>query len=67
MTKDYVLSIYEVPSQIPLSGDALLKVGQFADGSAWENVSLDGSVYAEKLETAGTVSLSAGAISAGKT
>lgn len=66
MTKDYVLSIYEVPSQIPLSGDALLKVGQFADGSAWENVSLDGSVYAEKLETAGTVSLSAGAISARK-
>lgn len=66
VTKDYVLSIYEVPSQIPLSGDALLKVGQFADGSAWENVNLDGSVYAENLETEGTVALSSGAISARK-
>ncbi|NLT70254.1 MAG: hypothetical protein GXX91_06115, partial [Verrucomicrobiaceae bacterium] len=66
VTKDYVLSIYEVPSQIPLSGDALLKVGQFADGTAWENVSLDGSVYAESLETDGTVTLTSGAISARK-
>ena len=66
VTKDYVISIYEVPSQIPLSGDALLKIGQFADGTAWENVSLDGSVYAESLETEGTVSLTSGAISARK-
>lgn len=66
VTKDYVLSIYEVPSQIPLSGDALLKIGQFADGTAWENVSVDGSVYAENLETQGTVSLTSGAISARK-
>ena len=66
VTKDYVLSIYEVPSQIPLSGDALLKMGQFADGTAWENVSLDGSVYAESLETDGPVALTSGAISARK-
>jgi len=66
VTKDYVLSIYEVPSQIPLSGDALLKIGQFADGTAWENVSLDGSVYAENLQTEGTVALTSGAISARK-
>lgn len=64
VTKDYVLSIYEVPSQIPLSGDALLKIGHFADGTAWENVSVDGSVYAENLETEGNVSLTSGAISA---
>ncbi len=66
VTKDYVLSIYEVPSQIPLSGDALLKIGQFADGTNWQNVSLDGSVYAENLETEGTIALSSGAISARK-
>lgn len=66
VTKDYVLSIYEVPSQIPLSASALMKVGQFADGTAWENVSLDGSIYAEKLQTEGTVALTSGAISARK-
>lgn len=64
VTKDYVLSIYEVPSQIPLSGDSLMKVGQFQDGTAWENVSLDGSIYAENLQTEGAVALTKGAISA---
>jgi len=64
VTKDYVLSIYEVPSQIPLSADALMKVGQFEDGTAWENVNLNGSIYAKDLETSGTVALTEGAISA---
>lgn len=66
VTKDYVLSIYEVPSQIPLSAAALMKVGKFADGTNWENVSLDGSIFADNLTTEGTVALSAGAISARK-
>lgn len=67
VTKDYVLSIYEVPSQIPLSAAALMKVGKFADGTDWENVSIDGSIYANNLTTEGAVALSAGAISARKT
>jgi len=62
--KDYVLSIYEVPSQVPLSASTLLKVGKFADGTAWQNVSLDGSLVADRLETDGTVSVSNGGISA---
>lgn len=66
VTKDYVLSIYEVPSQIPLSAAALMKVGKFADGTDWENVSLDGSIYADNLQTEGSVALTAGAISARK-
>lgn len=65
--KDYVLSIYEIPSQIPLSASTLLKVGQFADGTDWQNVSLDGSLVAERLETQGTVAVSGGAIAARKT
>jgi hypothetical protein len=64
VTKTYVLSLYEVPSQVPLSATSLMKVGQFADGSDWENVTLDGSIYADEIETQGTVSLSKGAISA---
>lgn len=64
--KDYVLSIYEVPSQLPLSASSLMKVGQFEDGTNWEHVSLDGGIFANNLETNGTVNLTKGAISARK-
>ena len=62
--KDYVISIYEVPSQIPLSGDTLMNVGKFADGTDWQNVNIGGSIYAENLQTQGSVALSQGTISA---
>lgn len=62
--KDYVLSIYEIPSQIPLSASALMKVGKFQDGTNWQNVTLDGTVFADRLQTEGTVALEQGAISA---
>jgi hypothetical protein len=64
--KDYVLSIYEIPSQVPLSASTLLKVGKFADGTAWENVSMDGSLVAERLQTEGSVVVSGGSVSARK-
>lgn len=64
--KDYVLSIYEIPSQLPLTASALMKVGQFADGTDWTNVSLDGGIYADVLQTDGTVNVSQGSISARK-
>lgn len=62
--KDYVLSIYEIPSQIPLSAASLMKIGKFQDGTAWQNVSLEGTVFADRLQTEGTVALTKGAISA---
>ncbi len=62
--KDYVLSIYEIPSQIPLSAAALMKVGKFQDGTDWQNVTLDGTVFADRLETEGSVALNGGAIAA---
>jgi hypothetical protein len=64
VTKTYVLSIYEIPSQLPLSASALMKVGRFADGTDWENVNLDGGIYADVLETEGDVALGSGSISA---
>lgn len=64
--KDYVLSIYEIPSQIPLSASTLMKVGQFEDGSSWENVTLEGGIFAETLQTDGAVALTKGSISARK-
>jgi hypothetical protein len=62
--KDYVLSIYEIPSQLPLSASTLLRVGRFADGTNWQDVSLEGSVVAERLQTDGSVTLTNGAVSA---
>ncbi len=64
--KDYVLSIYEIPSQVPLSAAALMKVGRFADGTAWQNVSIEGSLVADQLRTEGSVVVSNGAVSARK-
>ncbi|MEM7603166.1 MAG: hypothetical protein AAF357_17365, partial [Verrucomicrobiota bacterium] len=64
VTKDYVFSIYEVPSQLPITGTALTKVGKFEDGSAWQNVTLDGGLYADALETEGTVAVTQGSLSA---
>ena len=65
-TKNYVLSIYEVPSQLPLSASTTMAVGQFSDGSSWENVTLSGGIYADSLQTQGAVSLLDGSISARK-
>ena len=62
--RDYVLSIYEIPSQVPLSASALLDVGRFADGAEWENVEMEGGIVAERLRTQGTVAISNGVVSA---
>ncbi len=64
--KTYVLSIYEVPSQIPLSASTALRIGQYSNGADWKNISVDGGVYANEIQTEGTVSLSGGGLSAGK-
>ena len=44
LTKHYVLSIYEVPSQAPISTASLTMLGSHSDGSAWQNTTLTGSV-----------------------
>ncbi len=49
-TRTYVLSIYEVPSQLPISADAFAEFGNYADGQAWStDVNIDGGVYAETV------------------
>jgi len=65
--KSYVLSIYEIPSQLPLSSAATMKIGQFESGTDWRNISIDGGVNAGSIESAGQVALDRGAISARKT
>lgn len=50
-TKNYVLSIYEIPAQVPISAEAFLSVGAHANGAAWTDVSIDGGLFGGRLET----------------
>lgn len=52
--KNYVLSLYELPNQLPISATAETTVGAYADGSAWNSdIWVTGSVFADRLTTAG--------------
>lgn len=66
VTKNYVLSLYEIPSQLPMSAEAFMSVGLHADGSSWTNVSVDGDVSAGVLRTEGSFSLPTGRFSGRK-
>ena len=46
--RDFVLSIYEIPSQLAISADSFMALGQFESGEAWQNVTIDGNVFAGK-------------------
>jgi hypothetical protein len=51
---NYVLSAYEIPSQLPISGNANLQIGNNADGTAWGGgVSITGSIYGSQIQLAG--------------
>lgn len=57
--RDFVLSIYEIPSQLAISADSFMAFGQYASGAAWQNVTIDGGVFAGKALVEGSTSLSA--------
>ena len=51
---NYVLSVYEVPSQLPISGNANLQIGSDASGTAWGNtISIAGSVSGNQIVLSG--------------
>lgn len=64
LRKNYILSIYEVPSQLPLSSAGFMSVGRHQDGTSWENTNVRGGVFSDRLETRGTVALPSGLFSA---
>ena len=57
--KKYLVSLYEIPSQLPISASAFTTFGAHSDGTEWSNVSLGGSVFAEKVVTEGAFSTDA--------
>ena len=57
--KKYLVSLYEIPSQLPISAAAFTTFGAHSDGTEWSNVSLRGSIFAEKVKTEGAFSTDA--------
>lgn len=53
--KDYVLSIYEVPSQLGLGSTVDTILGKHADGTNWAGINVQGPVFGSKVATEGTV------------
>ena len=63
---NYILSIYEIPSQLPITGNANVQLGLYADGSSWGNTtsstnplyiasssSSSGSIYGDTVQLQG--------------
>ena len=56
-TKNYVLSIYEIPSQLALGSTATTFLGKHEDGSAWGNIAISGGVFGTRVSTEGSLAL----------
>ncbi len=51
---NYILSVYEIPSQLPISGNANLQIGKNLDGTTWgSGVQITGSIYGGQIQLAG--------------
>ena len=57
--RNFVLSIYEIPSQLAISADSFMSLGRFESGEEWEKVSIDGGVFAGKAVIEGDTALPA--------
>lgn len=63
LTKNYVVSLYEMPSQHPIAADTYMKVGQHGSGVGWQNIDIRGGINGTVLETEGALSLPTGRFS----
>lgn len=48
--RDFILSIYEIPSQLAISAEAFTVLGQHEDGTAWQNATIEGGVFATRAK-----------------
>jgi hypothetical protein len=65
--REFVLSIYEIPSQLSISAASFMSLGQYASGDAWQNYNIDGGMFVGKAEVTGTTPLKALALRRGMT
>ena len=55
--KNFILSIYEVPSQLALGSAGSTILGKHENGSDWDNIRISGGVFASRAFTEGTIQL----------
>ena len=60
--RNFVLSIYEIPSQLSISAASFMSLGQYASGAAWQNYNIDGGMFVGKANVTGTTPLKSLAI-----
>lgn len=48
--RDFILSIYEIPSQLAISAEAFTKLGTHADGTPWQHTNIQGGVYSTRAQ-----------------
>ncbi len=55
VSKHYVLSLYEIPSQLPIEAATFAEIGRHKDGAAWNAaaITITGGVYADQLSLHG--------------
>jgi len=46
--RQFVLSIYEVPSQLAISASSFVNLGKYTGEADWKNVNITGNVFADK-------------------
>ncbi len=53
--RHYVLSLYEVPSQMPIEAATFAEIGRHQNGTSWNatNVRIEGAVYADAMAVQG--------------
>ena len=56
LTKHYILSLYEIPSQLPIEASTFAEIGTHQNGLTWnpEMISITGGVYADQVSLADT-------------
>jgi hypothetical protein len=57
--RDFVLSIYEIPSQLAISASSFMELGQHASGGAWQDVAIAGGVFTGRAQVDGATALPA--------
>lgn len=66
LDREYVLSIIELPAQMPINGATAIKLGQIG-GEAWKNVTISGAVVGEHVTTEGSATIDRLAVRKGST
>ncbi len=53
-TKYFLISLYEIPSQLPINGASFTALGAHSDGTEWSNIDIQGTVFGQKVVTEGS-------------